>query len=258
MIIKCSKKDLSKLKSFLREELIFNTFILADIANYGFDEGFQQVYMEVSEQSECKFVYLVFYNNLILAGDPDCINIDFIKSIIAKSITVIMGKDSLISLLRASLNGSFKYIENSMWYLKDNRKLLPSSNDCKIATLNDVDKIHAFLMSFESLKNRYASKDMIYDRIDKNDGTHAYIEQNGAILAHGNSTARSDYSVMIGGLASRSQTSKSDLELFIVSYLSKIILESGRFPCLFSETDTVRDLGYTLLGKWSTLELLES
>lgn len=211
--------------------------------------------MDVDSQANCKFVYLVFYNNLILAGEPDNIDIDFARRTVAQNITVIMGKESIITLLRESLHSKFKYIENNMWYLKDDSNLMPDNKDAKIAQLDDVDKIHSFLMSFENLKNRYASKDMIVNRIKNNDGTHVYIEKDGKILAHGNSTARSDYSVMIGGLASCMADTNPELELAIVSYLSSLILKTERYPCLFSEKDLVRELGFSLFGKWSTLEL---
>lgn len=56
-MIQCTEKDREMLFSCLKEEAVYNTFLLADIEDFGFEEEFQTVFAEV-ENGECIGVYL--------------------------------------------------------------------------------------------------------------------------------------------------------------------------------------------------------
>ena len=262
MIVKCKESDKQTLVSFLSEEKILNTFILADIDNYGFDKEFQSIYMDINIDSKCVFVYLLFYNNLILAGDKSNIDTKFISKFLTQNTTVIMGKDSLIGKVSNSINRKIKYNVNYMYYLSDENKLFPYDDDIKTANIDDVDRLHEFLLSFEEFKVRYSSKQMIIDRIAQNEGTHVFIETDGKITTHANSTAKSEFATMIGGVISSIKTPSSDNESKIISKISRLIIDDSSCPCIFSldpvEISYLPRLGFSLLGKWSILEIENS
>ena len=77
MIIQCTEKDREMLVSFLRKDPVYNTFILADIEDLGFDSSVQTVYAEV-EGGECVGVYLCFYKNLLISCEENRTNVDFL------------------------------------------------------------------------------------------------------------------------------------------------------------------------------------
>ena len=52
MVIQCKEKDREMLLSFLKQEAVYNTFLIADIEDFGFEEEFQTVFAEV-ENGEC-------------------------------------------------------------------------------------------------------------------------------------------------------------------------------------------------------------
>ena len=53
MVRECTEKDKEWLLAYLKEEAVYNTFLLADIEDFGFEESFQTVYMD-EEQGEIK------------------------------------------------------------------------------------------------------------------------------------------------------------------------------------------------------------
>ena len=59
MVRECTEKDKEWLLAYLKEEAVYNTFLLADIEDFGFEESFQTVYID-EEQGEIKGVYLFF------------------------------------------------------------------------------------------------------------------------------------------------------------------------------------------------------
>ena len=50
-MIQCTEKDREMLISCLKEEAAYNTFLLADIEDFGFEEEFQTVFAEVETGS---------------------------------------------------------------------------------------------------------------------------------------------------------------------------------------------------------------
>ena len=46
MVRECTEKDKERLLAYLKEEAVYNTFLLADIEDFGFEESFQTVYMD--------------------------------------------------------------------------------------------------------------------------------------------------------------------------------------------------------------------
>ena len=60
MVRECTEKDKEQLLAYLKEEAVYNTFLLADIEDFGFEEKFQTVYID-EEQGKIKGVYLCFY-----------------------------------------------------------------------------------------------------------------------------------------------------------------------------------------------------
>lgn len=257
MIIRCSEIHEKQLIDFLKKDMVFNTFIIADIINYGFHTSFQEIYMDFRDK-KCTFVYLKFYNNLILAGQNKYLDEVFANKILSDDISVVMGRAEIVEKLQLNSKEKFVYMEKYMYELKDSNKLKEDIGEVKIASENDVDRIHKFLMSFDEIKHLYPSKEMILNRIKSKEGVHALIEFNGQIIAHGNSTAKTPYTLMMGGVAVNDNYRGQGMASKIVSALSKIIVDEGRVPCIWSEKTQeesfLSKIGFEEIGKWGTLE----
>lgn len=256
MVKECGSQDRPALLAYLKQEPVYNTFMLADIADFGFDEKFQTVYMDV-EGEECHGVYLCFYQNLILYSKNGKINISFLRQLLSEYIPdVVMGKIKDVKAVQRILP-DYRLEARGMYLLCDPGSLLEENIGIQQATGEDVDDIFAFLQSIPEMRSLYASKQMIEDRIRRNCGTHYLIRENGRIIAHANSTAECEETTMIGGVAVEPEARGKKLASQVVSALCRQILAKGKLPCLFcsrgEEHNFYYQIGFRYMGEWATL-----
>lgn len=261
MVERCTNKDEKKLLDFLGQEAVFNTFLLADIGNYGFDQEFQTVYADRDGEA-VRNVYLRFYGNLIVAGEAESLDEDFVRRLTADwKPDVVMGKAALVEALERILPG-YDMAEKNLYVLESGDGLLEEDGLLEGAVMKrgvpgDEDKIHAFLMEIPEIRALYASKEMIADRLRSGDGTHLYLERDGELIAHVNSAAKSPFTVMLGGAAVKKTERGRGLEAFLVSALCREILKEGKKPCCFCDRGEEHNLfvriGFKCAGKWGTL-----
>lgn len=258
MVIKCTYSNRDNLIDYLQEEAVINTFLIADILNYGFDKEFQTVWADFNEEV-CQGVYLRFYDNLIYYSRENILNAELVKGLFKEwKPDVIMGKLENIRLISEFVK-NYKLNTNVLYELKTKPLHIECETDVKIfkAASGDEHKIHDFLMSIEELKAMYASKQMIADRLKNNDGVHYYIEINNEVAAHANSTAISPLTVMIGGVAAAKAYRNKKLSSILVSKLCEDIRTMGKTPCLFTKRESNNNLftslGFEKAGDWGTL-----
>lgn len=261
MVRKCTRKDEERLTVFLQKEAVYHTFLLADIANYGFDQEFQTVYMDETD-GEIQNVYLKFYGNLIAAGEAQSVDEAFLEELTKDwKPDVVMGKKELAEAVGRKLAG-YELAEKNLYLLEDGEMLLEEADFPEGVTLKkgkpgDEDKIHAFLMTIPEIRALYASKEMIADRLRSGDGVHLYLEKNGEVIAHANSAAKSQFTVMLGGAAVKAEERGNNLEARLISRLCREILAEGKKPCLFCDREEEHNLfvsiGFQKAGIWGTL-----
>lgn len=259
MIIQCTTDHDKLLIHYLEKEPVFNTFMLADIINYGFNFSHQQIYMEQNENGIISNVYLVFFNNLIIAGELDSINTLFIQSLLTESISIIMGKNQLIQHIAKTLHLERSYQQKSFYQLKDKKQLIDSSHLIQQATVADSADIFTFLATIPEFVEMYKKKEMIENRIIREDGIHLFIKEDQTIIGHVNSAAHSRQTSMIGGMAIHDLYRHKGLAKEMISAISRKILDTGRMPCIINhfpeETSLLPPLGFELCGYWGTIEI---
>ena len=258
MIIECGKEMEFRILSYLEKEPELNTFLTADIKNFGFDSDFQRVFVSL-EKEEIQGVFLTFYQNLLVSGRAEGDDREFFEIYIEKKHPqVIMGKAEDIEPLLEFTKDAYILKKRPMYSLKKGDRLELSPLELKTGVPGDEDKIFDFLMSIDEIKGLYRSKEMIRDRLKNRDGFHYYLETEEALIAHGNSTAIGPYSAMLGGICVRPEYRKQGIGGKLVSRIAKEILERGLIPCLFSERAEENNLfvrlGFEKIGMWATLE----
>lgn len=261
MVRKCTIEDQEILLEYLNRDAVSNTFILADIHDFGFDREFQTVYADI-ENGICSGVYLLFYRNLLISCGEDKADAVFLERLFEQQAPdVVMGKESCVRIVHELFDGY--RMESRQIYVMDGKEWFPEEPDlaglCAAeAGMEDVDDIFDFLSGIEELKNLYTSKEMIRDRIREKAGKHCLIRKDGRIIAHVNSAARSRQHVMIGGVGVAADFRGKHLAGYLVSRLCREILSQGRKPCLFSsrgqEHNLYVRLGFRPAGSWATLE----
>ena len=256
MIIQCTEKDREMLVSFLRKEPVYNTFILADIEDLGFDSSVQTVYAEV-EEGECVGVYLCFYKNLLISCEENRTNVDFLEQLFGMFLPdVVMGKPADVRVA-AWLLTDYRSETKGFYALEDDSGLEEASVQPEEARAEDAGEIFRFIQGIPELADMYTSEQMIEDRIRNGLGVHYVFREKGVIIAHGNSAARSSGTVMIGGVATAPEYRGRHLAGQIVSRLSRDILKEGKTPCLISlrgeEDNLYIRLGFRKIGDWAML-----
>ena len=218
-----------ELLEYLRGEPVYNTFLLADISNFGFDKEFQNVYAEV-EEDVIHGVYLTFYQNLILYSRESRINQEFLKDLFARwTPAVVMGRSADVKQVTEVLPG-YRLEEKPLYLLEDGSHLAADDVRDVKAVPGDEDKLYEFLMEIPQMRTLYGSKEMIGDRLENGDGVHFYREENGRVIAQANSAAKSEKTVMIGGVATLPDRRGEGIASALVSRISRGILEEGKTP----------------------------
>lgn len=257
MLRKCTAEDENVLREYLAEEKEYNTFLLADIAAYGFDDPCQDIWME-TEEGVCEGVYLRFYTNLLVYSQDEGLKQSSIETILKKfPVFVIMGKSSTVKDISKFLAEEYGCSEKQLFRLQTTEKLRDTVPDVLQAEEKDVEDIFDFLGNIPQIRALYTSKEMIRDRIVSGDGVHLFMRDGKTIISHGNSTTEAEQTVMIGGVATNEMYRKKGYASCVVSALCSYILNRGKTPCLFAEnglTPFFERLGFESLGGWSTLE----
>lgn len=264
MVNICDKDMKPSLLSYLKEEAVYNTFLLADIENYGFDKEFQTVYADL-EEGKIKGVYLKFYNNFIVYSKEDQVDEGFLEQWFRNwKPEVVMGKAGTVKKM-CQLLPDYHYKEEYLYLLESQEKLnlcfekekKKAEGTIQKGTLKDVDRIYQFLMSIDEIKALYGSRDMIEERIKTGDGFHYFLEMDGQIIGHANSAASSPYTAMIGGVATAYGERGKGIAARLVFEAAKDILNQGKTPCLFSKRDQENNvyvrLGFEKAGMWSVM-----
>lgn len=111
----------------------------------------------------------------------------------------------------------------------------------------DADAIYAFLQQIEGFAAMYASKEMLVQRLDSDDGIHLVLEAGGHILAHANSTVATRQTVVLGGVATRADMRGRGFASAVVSELCRCMQAKGR-SLAYTAT---RSRGMTCFCAWA-------
>lgn len=261
-IEKCKKGDEEELVSFLKRDLHFHTFILADLYHYGFDKPYQQIYAE-KEDGTVKAVFLRYFGQLILAGEPGEEMYTKIWELCREQVGTVMGKAELVKQFAKCNREMAETPVTKQFYVLDNREKLDFAGETVYtATEDDIDKVHEFLMTVPEFQSIYGEKEMIRNRIRNQEGEHLFCMKGGEIIAHANTAASTPWACMIGGVSVRQMYQNGGIGHKIVSAAAKRALAGGRVPGVFSEWPREQnlfcDLGFRAIGDWGVLNRKEN
>ena len=256
-IRKCNNTDEKGLLDFLNSKPVYHTFIIADIKQYGFDQEFQDVYVQ-EEEEKIQGVFLRYFNNFIVAGNGEELLYDEIAGLVDSSVTTIMGCADIVDGISEKLSCKVNVIYNNL-YTHEDPVDSHWKEGCTYAGLEDVDRIHQFLMSFPEFATMYAEKGMIVNRLQNKEGVHLFIEKDGKIIAHGNSAASADKTCMMGGISVEEGLRGQGYGKKILLSLCSEILDSGKIPCIFAsekaDYSCFRETGFKVYGRWGVAQL---
>lgn len=256
---KSDEKEQDALVFFLKHNLYYHTFILSDLYYYGFDKAYQEIYAE-KEDGRIKAVFLRYFTNLILAGNPEEESCREIWRLVGEQINTIMGSAEIVKKFSGKNSGITNEPSIKQLYIMEDHKQLDCGTE-KVYTAEemDIDKIYDFLMTVPEFQSIYGEKDMIRNRISNKEGEHLYYMAEGEIIAHTNTAAETPWACMIGGVAVKPEYQHQGIGHRIVSSAAKRALEKGQMPTVFSECEEEHnlfcDLGFRRVGNWGVLNI---
>ena len=173
-----------------------------------------------------------------------------------------MGRGELVKQVLDYLDSTWNMVESNLYVQPIPVQILekPMAN-LRIAKLDDVDAIYQFLMSFPEFVAPYGEKAMIVNRITNNEGIHVLLEENGKIIAHGNSAAKTEKSCMLGGICVDPAYRGNGYAQKVLSVLSEYIHREGKMPCIFAPADSEYSIfektGFEIYGTWAVVNRIK-
>lgn len=262
MLIKGIEKDRQEILDYCLKEPIINTFIIADIENFGFSSEIQDIWYE---RKQGKIVGVVLrYHTMLIVYSRD-LDMDFsqIEVIIDENdIELISGKGTVIDVLYPYLLDQYSRKDTQLCQYIDDHPLQEIEEDIEIATEADAMEIAISYGEIPEFDHLYSSDvniryDQIYNRIVSGEGIHIFIKDEKGIIAHGNTTAENSYSGIIGGLFTRKDKQNRGYGDLIISYLTRYLLNKNKHIALFYEDSTMdgffKKNGFENIGIWTAL-----
>lgn len=266
MLLKATETDRAGILEYCMAEPNLNLFIIGDIENFGFESEFQDVWVQTREEKTTG-ILLRYHDNFILySKDLDMDVIEVAGMLETQSVKIISGKSDVIDRVFPYLKGAFEKREMYFCELRNPDRLQGVNAEIKIAKAEDAGKIAAVYGRIAEFAGLYSAdkenlKRQIENRIQSKEGVHLFMEQEGAIICHGNTTAETSVSGMIGGILTVPEARNKGLASQMVSALCRSLFERGKSACLFYDNPEAGNiyhrLGFEIIGKWAIAGRIE-
>lgn len=246
MIVQCCEKDRNIVMDYLNVDRVLNLFFVGDIENFGFENDFQKIFMDL-ENDKIKTVYLLFHDSFLITSQTGDFNQEFIDECIEKyHILNFSGEEKLVE--KINLEG-FK--NDDCYFCKMTKSnQLPIDLKINIATLDTVEKV-------ESIHNQIfgLSKSGLKESISTNTGRTYYFEKDDKIVSVASSTAETEGLAMVVGVCTLDDHRNCGYASQLVSKLCNDLLNEKKVPCLFYNNPDAgkiyHRLGFEDIGRWA-------
>ena len=250
MMIRCSEKHRQECLDYLNSDPVMNLFLIGDIQQYGFDHGFQTVFVDKDEQVHA--VYLVYYDGLLISAAKGRVDAAFVEKLVDEyGIRVIQGRQEVIDELPSI---SWRRQQCVFSRMGEFHPLPQGDFEIRRAQPQDAPAIAQLL---QEVFGRPQAVQPLRRQIETGAGRHLLIEQNGILYCQANSTAETPRAAMIAGVATRADHRRQGMAKAVVSQLCQQLLDEGKTPCLFTDSEEAaalyRRLGFVPAGSWVML-----
>jgi predicted GNAT family acetyltransferase len=262
MLRKAAEKDRSIVMDYCLKEPNINLFIIGDIENFGFDTDFQDVWIQEFDGQTAGIV-LRYHDNFVVYSRE--LNGDFneIKNLLdTQNVKIISGQKKIMDLFYPLVKDKFSKRDMYFCELADKSKLIADNAEVITARSTDVmeialvyEKIGEFSGIYsQGFESRYKQ---IASRIETGEGIHMLIKQDNKIVSHGNTTAETSVSGMVGGILTLPEYRNRGYASKIVSALCQSLSDRGKSACLFFDNPDAgkiyHRLGFKDIDMWSIL-----
>lgn len=274
MLKRAVESDRNDILNYCKAEPSINIFIVGDIENHGFDAPFQEVWIQLKDspsdignggknQEAITGIALRYHDNFILySRDLDMNYPEILDLMLSKTVNIISGKKSVIDAMYLLVEADYSKREMTFYELKEPVKLCEPLVEVQLATEQDAKEISEAYGEIAEFSGLYSGDSeqryhQIAQRIISGEGVHFIIRENGKLVCHGNTTAETSISAMIGGVFTLPVHRNKGLGSQIVSALSNYLLSKNKVACLFYDNPNnsifFERLGFGVIENWTVL-----
>ncbi len=263
MVRRLEEKDRQRVLDFLREEASINLFIIGDIEAFGFEEEFQTLWGQFTQDNQIEGVLLKFHESYIPYFKKEDIDItDFVKIILRTEGTkIVSGKESILDRFDKILP-EHKTQSTFFCELTHQDKLLhdESMTQVKKADKKDAKRIYELIETIEEFNRVTNSIERIEHTLQTKTGRVFYMEDvNGEMVAIAQTTAENSQSAMVVGVATRKDYRGKGFMHKCLIKLCMEVMSEGKTLCLFYDNPAAgriyHKVGFETIEKWMMMTI---
>ncbi|HHX11607.1 MAG TPA: GNAT family N-acetyltransferase [Clostridiales bacterium] len=258
MIRKLAEDDRALVMDYLSEEPSINLFIIGDIEAYGFEEDFQEVWGQFTDQDQLEGVLLRYNENHIPYFKSADFDISGFKDIILskKGKIFISGKESVMKRFDGILpNHEVKTMHFCELIDPTSLDLELIDSNVKVAKEEDAKIIHDLIeqiVEFTAVDN---AVERTAHKIRTKAGRIYYMDnEQGEVVTVAQTTAENSKSAMVVGVATAEAYRKQGRVSRCLTTLCNDVMEEGKTLCLFYDNPDAgkiyHKLGFKTIDNW--------
>lgn len=258
MIRKLVEKDRENVLGFLSKEPSINLFMIGDIEAFGFEEDFQELWGQFTEEGVLEGVLLRFNENFIpYFTEQNFEDLGFKNIIISNTgKTMISGKESIVKEFEGILpNNTSKttfFCELTEQY---KLKSIKRNYEIKIAKESDAERVYTLIEKIDEFSGFGSSVDRIEHTIKTKTGRIYYIEDDdGIMISVAQTTAENSKAAMVVGVATLKEYRGRGFMSQCLSKLCNDVMLEGKTLCLFYDNPKAgsiyHKLGFKTIDNW--------
>nr|WP_205093108.1 GNAT family N-acetyltransferase [Thalassobacillus pellis] len=258
MIRKITASDHDSCMALVNQRPAENLFIIGDIEAYGYEQDFQKLWGEFTEDGKLKAVLLKYYGNYIAYADD---------SFDGKEFAEIMEKDETFSVLSGLKEITSQIIPHLKREMKENRSLYYAKcNDSskleghslvaevKQASIEDIPAIVDLHRKTPEFEVSDSQQEGMERGMKKGVARTFFIDQGGRIVSAASTTAENSLSAMVVGVCTLPEYKRKGYASACMIKLCRELLNEGKALCLFYDNpdagNIYKRLGFEDIGMW--------
>lgn len=263
MIRKLTENDRDACFQLVKKKPAENLFIIGDLEAFGFEQDFQEIWGDFTEDGGLRAVLLRYNINFIPYAEGPFDAQGFAEIINhhpeAKQLS---GLEEITESIVPYLSKPVK--QNRLCYYAkcENGAKLPTDIDLtpvRKATIRDVDRLVALQSQIPEFATFPRNPGSMKRCMEKGIARSFFIEEDGQIVSSASTTAENSYAAMVVAVCTLQEYKRKGYATRCLTRLAQEVLQEGKVLCLFYDNPEAgkiyKRLGYVDIGKWAVRAL---
>ncbi|WP_273836152.1 GNAT family N-acetyltransferase [Guptibacillus sedimenti] len=256
MIRRLTEKDHHQCLSLLTPHAAENLFILGDIEAYGYDQPFQKLWGDFSEDGTLRAVLLKYERNYIPFAPAEFDAEGFAKGISNDTNFLMMsGLKRVTNQIQPNISHP-PHSSRELFYAKCEsveQLSLKNIEEVKKADLNDLNKIHSLHNKIDEFDATETVEEKQRNQ-EKGVSRTYYIERDSQPVSAASTAAENSQSAMVVGVCTLPDYKRNGYATTCTSKLCFDVLQEGKVLCLFYDNPDAgaiyKRIGFQDIEKW--------